>query len=151
MNKFLRIVLLTTAAGVLLVLGTGVVVAATVVQAGFISVEVEEKAPDGVSFSASVPAKLVQYGAGLTRLINDEDLDRARQELQPFLPMVEDFTDELRKSPSFTLVEVQTDTEYVHIAKDGRTLRIHVDNDDARVSIAIPVELVERVLDSVAG
>ena len=150
-SKLLKFFAFTVAAGLALFLAVGVVVAATVVRTGVVMVEVQEKTTDGVSFSAPIPAALLTFGAGLTRFVDEAEMDEAREQLEPIRPMIRDLTQELKSAPSFTLVEVHNQEDHVVIVKDGRSLVIDVDNPDARVHISFPIDLAERVLNSILG
>ena len=151
MKKLLKIFALTAAAGLVLFLTAGVVIAATVVRSGMVMVQVEEKSPDGVSFSAPVPVGLLTFGAGMTRFIDDTDLAEARHELETVRPLLHDLTTELLDAPSFTMVEVHHGEDHVLIYKQGRSLIIDVDNPEARVHLSFPVNLAERVINSILG
>jgi len=151
MKKLLKIFALTAAAGLMLFLTAGVVIAATVVRSGMVMVQVEEKSPDGVSFSAPVPASLLTFGAGMTRFIDDADLAQARHELETVRPLIHDLTADLLDAPSFTMVEVHNGDDHVLIHKQGRSLVIDVDNPDTRVHLSFPITLAERVINSVLG
>ena len=150
-SKLLKIFALTVAAGLALFLAVGVAVAATVVRSGIVMVQVEEKTADGVSFRAPIPAGLLTFGAGLTRFVDESELEDARRELEPIRPLLHDLTTELRNAPSFTLVEVHDRDDHVRIVKDGRSLVIDVDNPDTRVHISFPIDLAERVINSILG
>lgn len=152
MSDILR--LTTVGVGILLVLvlGAGILVAGTVVATGVVSVRVQESGPDGLDLYLPVPAALVETTISLApvvaRLASDDfdrEMDRLRIEIGPWMGAVASVLDELGRLPDATLVEVEGPGEHVVVRKRGRSLHVLVDEPGGRVSVVVPVRLVQRL------
>jgi hypothetical protein len=78
-------------------------------------------------------------------------MNEIRRELEPIRPILHDLTQELEDAESCTLVKVHSKDADVWVVKDGRYLVIDVDSTDARVHVSFPINLAERVLNSILG
>lgn len=148
MKRLLRLAIISLGIFAILIAGTGVALAATVAAKGFVMVQVHEKGEGGVSFTAPVPAALIDAGLGIAHLAVADELDQASQQLEPYAPLIRELFDELDQAESFTLVSVETADETVWIRKDQGKLIIDVNATDATVHVSLPLRLAERVLDS---
>jgi hypothetical protein len=155
MQKALRLFLIFFAASMLLICSTGVVLAASVATSvatdGLVVIRVHEKGPDGVHFTAPIPASLVGLGASFAHRAAAEDLDEARRQLEPYRDTLHQALAGLEDAGDVTLVTVEDGTDHVQIAKRGRNLVIDVDSDDAEVHVTVPLPLVRQVVESVLG
>ena len=133
----------------LLVLLMPVFAFATVMAAtGTVTVSVHERTEDGVSLYIPVPALLLDLAVfAAPRLMPEEALAAARAEIAPFRSGLEAFAEELEKCPQGVLVEVQTPTEHVRVAKTWRSFEVEVDSEDADIRVSLPARLASRVLD----
>ncbi len=150
MKRLLRLAIISFGIFAVLIVGTGVALAATVAATGFVVVQVQEKGDGGVSFTAPVPAALIDAGLGIARLTVADELDEASQQLEPYEPMIRELLDELDQAGTFTLVSVKTDDETVRVRKDKRHLIVDVDAEDAKVHVSLPLSLAERALNALS-
>jgi hypothetical protein len=151
MKTLIRLSLLTLAVVLVLALTAGVALAASVATSGLVQVRVEEHGADGQSFTVPVPAALVHSALGVVRLARPEGLREAREQLHPFEDDLEALLDQLESHESFTLVEVESPQETVHVRKRGRTLLVEVRSPEADVHVSLPLDLVRAVLRTVSA
>ncbi len=122
--------------------------ATAVAATGTVTVSVHEQGPDGVSLYIPVPALLIDLAVfAAPRLMPEEALAEMRAEIAPFRDGLEALAQELENCPEGVLVEVQTPTEHVRIAKTWRSFEVEVDSDDADVRVSVPARLASRMLD----
>lgn len=125
-----------------------------------IEVSVQEHGASPVSFHVSVPAAAV--GAGLAvapHVIPDDVWQEARGELDAELEELpaewRDSSAELiralRDLPDAVLVEVDDRHDHVRVEKRGSDLRVTVRSSDADVDVTVPIAILDRVADFVAG
>lgn len=155
MSRFLRFTLIALAVVLLTMVGTGVVlaagVAASVATDGLVMVSVHEKTPDGVHFTAPIPASLLSLGVSIAGSAADEQLADARAQLEPFAPALLAALDHLADADDVELVRVEDGEDLVTVFKQGGQLVIDVDSDDARVHVTVPLHLVRQVISSIAS
>lgn len=121
---------------------------ATVAATGVATVQISEAGPDGVNLWIPVPALLFDVAvAAVPRFLPEHELDDARREVAPYLPMLRDLADAIEDMPSATFVEVESGSEHVRIMKEGRNFKIHVESPDANVRVTVPARLFGRSLD----
>lgn len=148
MKRLLRFAIISFGIFAALIAGTGVALAATVAATGFVMIEVKDKGNDGVSFTAPVPAALVDAGLGIAQVAAADELAQARRQLEPYSAVIENLFDELDQADSFTLVSVETPEETVWVGKEKGKIIVDVDAPDATVHVSLPLSLAERVLGS---
>lgn len=121
---------------------------ATVAATGVATVKISEAGPDGVNLWIPVPALLFDVAvAAAPRFMPEHELEDARREVEPYLPMLRDLADAIEDMPSATFVEVESGGERVRVAKEGRNFEIHVDSRDADIRVTVPARLFGRSLD----
>ena len=136
---------------VLLVIGSGVLLAASIVRAGTLRVKIHEPGRYGTHIDLQIPAALVHLGLNALPWILDEDLGREiRTDLEEYGPAVAAALQELEDAPDAVLVDVQDAAERVRIVKKGRSLEIQVDGADGRVEITLPAHLLGRIAREIA-
>lgn len=124
----------------------GAAVAAT----GTVTVSVHESGPDGVRLYIPVPALLLDLAIfAAPRLMPEEALAEAREELAPFREGLATLADEIERCPSGVLVDVKTPDEHIRVTKGWRSFEIAVDSDDTDVRVSVPARLASRLLDAV--
>jgi hypothetical protein len=149
MRSFLRALIVLLAAGVLMVSSTGVALAAAVVTRGMVTIEVEDRGPDGVSLYIPVPAAFLEVAAdGMQMVIPDRELAKVKRAVGPWGEPVSGLIHKLADSPDAVLVSVTSANETVRIEKRGRNLEIEVHDSNSDVRISIPLPSVARVLSS---
>jgi len=147
MRRTLKVLVILFATGALILAGTGIVLAASVVRSGVMTVAVEEHSSDGVRFTVPVPAALVEVGLSTLPLwMPDEEMARVRRELAPWQAPLREVARELEACPDVTLVRVETDREQVLVRKAGRYLKVTVHSEDADVRVSLPADAFSRVL-----
>ena len=151
MNRAAKILLAAAVAFVVLMIGSGVLLAASVVRAGTLRVKVHEPGRYGTHIDLQVPAALVHLGLNALPWILDEDLGmEIRTDLGEYGPAVAAALQELEDAPDAVLVDVQDATERVRIVKKGRSLEILVDGADGRFEITLPAHLLGRIAREIA-
>ena len=69
-----------------------------------------------------------------------------RQEVEPWLPMVETITSALADLPNGTvLVSVATSEETVRVEKRSGALTVDVDTEDTDVHVSLPARSAKRI------
>lgn len=91
---------------------------------------------EGSVVSFPVPIGIIRAVAnsGITIHCSDRDVRDLRQLQQ----VMNEASTSLSTAPDMTILDVQNDREHVTLRKEGENLRLHVDSDDAEVSITIP-------------
>ncbi len=160
MTRTTKILAVLVGMALVMVLGTGIMVAGTAVSSGLMTVSVHEDGPEGVDLYIPVPAGLVEVVLGLAPVVIDivddhhhldHELHDMRAELRQVLPVVEAMLDELSDMPDAVLVEVEGDHEYIRVSKEGRSLRVLVEEDGSRVAVKIPTRVFRSVSGFLAG
>lgn len=149
MTRATKVVAVLIGLALVLVLGTGMLVAGTAVTSGLMTLSIQEEGPDGLNLYVPVPAGLIEGALALTpvvlRLIDDQhgygELERVRAELDELLPALEVMLDELPRMPDAVLVEVDGAGEYVRVSKEGRSLRVLVEEDGSRIAVTVPLSV----------
>jgi len=129
------------------VLGTAVVAGAAISSEGFIHVRVHEKHPGGANFAVIVPAAVVPVAL---HFVPKKHFDRAPEELQEALPIVDAAVPELEKCPDGVLVEVIDPGEHVLITKSGGSIVIDVNDHNDTVHVSVPLRAVRSSLHQIA-
>lgn len=133
---------LTTASVLLGLLGVSVLAGAGVAyQYGAVKVYVEERKPGGERVRLWVPGVLAPVAL---KLVPDETL-RLPPEARQWMPAVELASEELRRLPDFTLVEVKNPREHVRIEKRDGALLIDVVSPEETVHVSVPLRVVNSV------
>lgn len=145
--------ILTVVLGGLAILfaGTGMVVAATVLQAGMVTVKVQEQA--GESLDLVIPAGLLYAGLAMAPALSEEverELEDARRELGEAGPALAGILSDLEDCPDAVLLEARSPGEHVRIEKRGDRLNIHVRDAQSNVQISIPAGLMSRLAAAVS-
>lgn len=159
MSRVTRVLAITVGAVLVLVLGSGFIVAGTVVTSGLVTVSVHESGPDGLDLYIPVPAGLVEAALSLAPIVlnvvgdhhADRELERVRAELDELMPAITAALDELDDMPDATLVEVEGDHEYVRVRKVRGTIEVQVLEDDTRILISVPTKVFRAVGGFLAG
>lgn len=149
MSKGAKILLAVALTFVVLMIGSGVLLAASVVRAGTLTVKIHE--PGGTNLDLKIPAAVVHLGLNVLPWVLDGDLGaEIRTDLGEHGPAVAAALRELEDAPDAVLVDVRDAGERVRIIKKGRSLQIDVDNADGRFEITLPASLLGRVAREIA-
>jgi hypothetical protein len=154
MSRGLKI--LTVALGVVAILfvGTGMLVAATVIQAGMVTLQVQERHGDDFgNFSVAIPAGLLYAGLAIAPSLSEEveaELDGVRRELDEIGPELAGILADLESCPDAVLLEARRPGEHVRIEKRGDKLNIHVRDAHSNVKISVPAGLMSRLAAAVS-
>jgi hypothetical protein len=111
---------------------------------GVIKVDVDEFQGDGSHIHLWVPATAVSLGL---YVVPRHHLERAAQQVQPFLPALREITKELKRYSNAQLVEVKEKDEHVQIAVVDGKIQIDVVDPQESIHIRVPVETLEDVSD----
>jgi hypothetical protein len=146
MRTATKVLLIAVVALGILVLASGVLLAASVVHSGMVTVKVDEPGPHGVRLDVPVPAVLVYAGMSLLPALVEGDVwADVRADLGEWGPVAAEVLRAVEDAPDAVLVDVQNDRESVRIEKDGRTLEIHVEGADGTVDVSLPAGLLGHV------
>ena len=91
-----------------------------------------------------VPAAIVPMAM---HVVPRHNLERAAEQVRPWLPMLRALTKELEKYPNAEFVDVKNDREHQHVrvrTHNGKLL-IDVDAPDEQVHVACPLAMVRDV------
>lgn len=135
-----------------LVVGSGTLLAASVVRSGLVTVKVHETSPHGVKhLYLPIPAGLVDLGLDLAPVLAGRDVfDEMRSDLGDMRPAVAAALTGLEEAPDAVLVDVQDAHERVRIVKEGSSLEIQVDGPEGQVEISVPASLLGRIAREIA-
>lgn len=151
MRRALKALLILFACGALVLTGSGVALAATVVQSGVMTVHVDDRSSDGVRLFLPVPAALIEVGVGTLPLwMPDDELAEVRRQLAPWQPALRAAARALEEAPSAVLVSVDSPSERVRVAKEGRSLTVDVHSPDTDVRVSLPAHTLTRILDALS-
>lgn len=142
MRKLTKILLIGVVSFGILVLTSGVLLAASVVRSGMVMVKVDEP---GSRIVFPVPAFLVYAGMKVLPLVEEDIWADARAELGEWGPVAAEALRAVEDAPDAVLVEVQNAREHVRITKEGRSLEIYVKGQDETVEISVPAGLLGHI------
>ena len=129
--------------------GTVLLCGALAYSGGVVDVDVQQKTPGGHHIHLPLPALA---GPAVLAVIPARHMHfghDARQ-VREVMPAVRAAVEELARCPDGPLVDVQSDHETVHIAKDGAYLTIGVDNAKETVHISFPIRIVGTIAGQLA-
>lgn len=152
MNTIAKLLFVAVLCLAVLVVGSGTLLAATVVRSGMMTVKVHETGPHGVKhLYIPVPAALIDLGLDVVPVLAGEDVfAEVRNDLGDMRPAVAAALTELEDAPDAVLLDIQDAHESVRIVKQGRSLEIQVDGPDGQVEISLPAHLLERIAREIA-
>lgn len=159
MSGFTRVVAILMGAVLVVIMGSGFIVAGTVATAGVVTVSVHESGPDGLDLYVPIPAAVVEAAVSLAPVLLDavdegrldRELAGLRQDLAGLLPIVEAALKSLDDMPSATLVEVESDSEYVLVRKVRGAVEVRVEEEDAQVVVSVPIRVLRAAGGFLAG
>ena len=120
-------------------LGVVVLAGAVVYNTGAIRVDVREKHPNGDHVRLWIPAVVLPISV---HVVPKDKLREASDKIRPWLPTIKAATEELSRCPDTTLVQVDSKSEHVHIAKVGDSLVIDVDDPGETVHVSLPIKVI---------
>jgi hypothetical protein len=148
-NRAAKILLAVVLAFTVPMIGSGALLAASVVRAGTLTVKIHEPGAagrPGTHIDLMIPAAVVYLGMDVIPWVLEEDLAaEIRADLGEYRPAVAAALLELEDAPDAVLVDVRDAAERVRIAKRGRSLEISVDNADGQFEITLPAGLLGRL------
>jgi hypothetical protein len=124
--------------------GTMTLAGLCVFHEGVIRVDVDENRGQGSHVHVWVPATVVPWGL---RVVPRQQLERAALQSRPILPALRQLAKELKKYPNAELVDVQENSEHVHIAVRNGRLFIDAVSDTNNIHVSFPVETISDVAD----
>ena len=151
MKKIAKALLILTAAAGILLMGSGFLLAASIVQSGLVTVRVHESGPDGTHLYIPVPAALINAGLTVLPALVQEDVwEEVRTDLGEWAPVAAEALRAVEDAPDAVLVEIENDREHVRIEKDGRSLEVRVRDGKDSFEISLPASLLGRVAREIA-
>lgn len=142
--------ILTVAAllAVFTVAGWAVLIGVIYAHGGVMSVRVHE-AEQGLDLYVPVPMVIVDGAVATASHVmpNEDWLEmQADLDLGEWAPLVREVLKALDDCPDAVLVEVIDGNERVRVTKEGRYLKVDVDQDDVDVRVSIPTRSVRRTV-----
>jgi hypothetical protein len=128
--------------------GTMVAGAGLLCSEGFVDVNVVQHRDSSPHIHVIAPAMLAPIAV---RLVPDEKLARASEQIQPWLPTIREALDSLQDAPDMTLVEVSDADEYVHVAKYGGDIVVDVANRGETVHVSAPIRAIHSTVEALAS
>lgn len=129
--------------------GASVAGAGLLCSQGFINVNVNEHSRrDNRHIHVIAPALLVPIAV---RLVPDDKLARASDQIRPFLPTIRAALDGLGDAPDLTLVEVNDADEFVQVAKVGGSIVVDIADRDETVHVSVPLDTVGNTTEALAA
>ncbi len=162
MSRGLKILTVLLGAAAILFIGTGVALTATVLQAGMVTLQVQERHAGGTNdLNLVIPAGLLYAGLALAPALSEEieaELADARREIRRELdtelgdmaPQLAGILMDLEDCPDAVLLEARSPGEHVRIEKRGDNLNIHIRDAQSNVKISIPADLMSRLAAAVS-
>ncbi len=151
MKKATKVLLVLAASFGLVLMGSGFLLAASIVQTGLVTVKVHESGPNGTHIYLPLPAILVHAGLTvLPALIEDDVWEDVRTDLGEWAPVAAEALRSVEDAPDAVLVEVENARESVRIEKVGRSLEIRVRDGKDSFEISLPANLLGRVAREIA-
>ena len=148
MSKGVKILLAVVLMCFVLMVGSGILLAATVVRGGMMTVKVHEP---GTHINVVVPAALVTLGMDLLPLVIENDIyAEIRTDLGEYGPAAAAALLELEDAPDAVLVDIRDGRESVRITKQGRLLEIYVKDDNGTFEISVPARLLGKIAREIA-
>lgn len=149
MRRIFKAFVLLAAAGALVFVGAGVALATTVATSGLMTVQVHEHQADGVHLYIPVPAALVNVAlAALPLAVPQDELADMRREMEPFAPALKAIAAEIRDCPDVVMVRVEDGSDRVRVEKNGRSLIVTVEAEDADIRVSLPASSFSQALDA---
>lgn len=149
MGKAAKILLAIGLTVAVFVMGSGLLLAASVARSGLVTVKVDEG--DGRRIFIPVPAALVSVGLDVLPLMVERNAcAKVRADLKEMGPALAGALRDLEDAPDAVLVDIQNDRETVRIVKEGRSLEIHVRDSTGTVVVSLPAHLLGRIAREIA-
>jgi len=152
MNTIAKLLFAAVLTLAVLVVGSGTLLAASVVRGGMVTVKIHETGPRGEKhLYVPVPAALVNLGLDMVPMLTGRDVfGKVRADLGDMGPAMAAALTELEDAPDAVLVDIQDGRENVRIVKEGSSLEIQVDGPDGQVEISLPASLLGRIAREIA-
>lgn len=150
MSKGAKILVVIAVVATVMFVGTGLLIAGSIVHSGVVTVKINETRPNGTTLYLPVPAALVYLGMDLLPLMDEGEFDEMRAELGDWRPFVAATLNSLEECPDAVLVDVQDGHESVRIVKQGRDIEIRVRGAGGDFEISLPARLFSRMARAVA-
>lgn len=151
MKTATKVLLILALATGILILGSGFLLAASVVHTGLVTVKVDESGPHGTHLYLPVPAILVHAGLTVLPALFEEDVwEEVRTDLGEWGPVAAEVLRAVEDSPDAVLVDIENDRESIRIEKDGRKLEIRVRDGRDSFEVSLPASLLGRLAREIA-
>lgn len=128
--------------------GAAVAGAGLLCSEGFVDVNVVQRWDSPPHIHVIAPAMLAPIAV---RLMPDDKLARASEQIQPWLPTIREALNGLDDAPDMTLVEVSDPNEYVHVAKYGGDIVVDVADGKDTVHVSAPIRAIGSTVQALAS
>ena len=123
------------------------VLGAVVLKDGVVVVDVVNHREDSRIF-VPVPLSLVNFAAGMVPRPHRTEVAEKLKNCQPYMDA---FANQMVDLPDAVFVEVRNPREQVHVAKEGNSLVIDVNNSDEKVHVSVPIRGMKRVIQNLTN
>lgn len=119
-----------------------------IVHAGTFQVQIREGGPDGEKFSVVLPVFVLNASLKLIPdAVADEITGNLGEEVCQYIDLAQAVCRGLQASPDFVLVSVESEREFVNIAKKGNKLLIIVEDGGDEVRVQVPLKALHSLLE----
>ena len=138
-----KILLIVVGGSILLMAATVAAGAAAIYSGGTIAVDVAEESGGGIS--VHVPAAIAHLALAMVpdRVI-EEALEDVSDELEPYLPALQNCWTEFERAPDFVMVEVESRQEHVRVEKRNGKLLVLIENGGDDIRVEVPLKTLRR-------
>jgi len=105
-------------------------------------IRVDEDHVNGRHVHAWMPAAVVPLAL---HVVPQRHLERAAEQVGPWLPTLRGLVKELKRYPEAELVDIRDSKNHVHIRTHNGKLLIDVDGSEDQVHVACPLAVIEDV------
>ncbi|HXK11430.1 MAG TPA: hypothetical protein VMT70_17430 [Vicinamibacteria bacterium] len=135
-----------------IILGIPLALLATVASLGVVVVDVREGGPHGNRIVVPVPLVLAQAALAVAPAVAPADKLRIPdRDLLEHVGLAREVIEALAAAPDGELVRVEQREETVVVAKEGRSLKVHVSGSRENVTVNVPLHLALQALPDEQG
>ncbi len=145
-----RILIVTAAAVVFLVLGWATILGLLLTVGGVATVQLHDRS-EGIRLFLPVPMAVVSATAATAGFLSPMHADELIEidgdlDLEEWEPFVDALFAGLEECPDVTFVEVEEHGDHVRVAKRGGKIRIEVRDPDISLNVSLPIRPVRRTV-----
>jgi hypothetical protein len=115
---------------------------------GLVHVRVIEKKPQGMHLFLVAPGVLAPAAIFC---VPSRHLQKASEQLQPWMPAIRAAVDELKDERDMTFVEVVEQGQHVRVSKSGGSVIVDVDDPNDTVHVSAPLRVIGSTIEELAS